>query len=103
MADTTITDETRSITLTVSGAPDMPVTYTKMTIAPARVVFTYRWTKTGGLYSTSVEVSGPRRLKAGNLSEVWAEDKYVSPKDWPAWVAELAATNEPRDWAGSAV
>jgi hypothetical protein len=99
MTHATIASETRSITLAVADVPDMAVPYTKMTIAPAQVTITYRWTQQDGLYFTSAEVSGPRRLKSGRLSEAWVENKYLSLNDRPGWVVDLVDAHAPQDWA----
>lgn len=93
-----ITNETRTITLTLDGAPDLTSPYYQnTTVAPVCLTITYRWSETSGQYFAGPEVSGPRRLKAGGLGQT-VNVGYLSPEQRPDWVNDLVAQHAPTDW-----
>ncbi|MFE2346440.1 hypothetical protein [Kitasatospora cineracea] len=103
MTTTRITDETRTITLAIEGAPDLTSPYYRnTTVAPTRLTITYRWSETSGLYFAGPEVFGPRRLKAGGLGQS-VDVGYLTPEQRPDWVNDLVAQHTPTDWPQPAV
>lgn len=99
MIDARITDDTRTISLAIEGAPDMTMpSRPGITIAPRSMEITYRWRETAGLYFTGVDMSGPRRLKNGSLGQSTSSAGYLSPDQRPDWVNDLVDQHTPADW-----
>ena len=93
MIHSTRTRETRTIALTITGAPDLLIPGTDLTIAPASVELTYRWPSG----ATSVEIRGPRRTKTGRTTS--GTKVHMLPGDpWPAWLVELVDEYRPDNW-----
>lgn len=98
MTDITIKPiaETKAITLLVENCPDLVVGH--RAIAPREVEITYRWVapehSPAGVRQTEVQVTGPRRLKSGDLGQeitrnLWRDD------DRPAWLRDLIDRHTP--------
>lgn len=92
--------ERREVRADISGAPDMPKRFTTLTIRPQFIRVT--WSR--GLDAAAgpdrwrvdhVELSGPRVLKGGALSEITADVSVSSYSERPEWLDDLLADMEP--------
>lgn len=96
----TPTREKREIRAEVIGAPDLPKTYTSLTIRPRSIHVS--WTRqlhTGSSPEPwrvdTVVLYGPRVLKSGRLGESWSDVSMSYHRDRPGWLNDLLADMEP--------
>lgn len=103
----TPTTETRVVTLSVTGAPDLSLGHSGRSIIPATVTIEYRWESAAkrdprGYLSggSAVKVAGHYRLKSGAVGEGTASREFYGGMRLarPEWLAEIVAAHQPAGW-----
>lgn len=93
------------MTVTVTDVPDLLDPITRRMVAPSRVRI--HLSRSDNREWASVEVWGPRRLKAGDLGQtISSMGWHEATREWPVanrpeWLTELLAEYRPDGWACS--
>jgi hypothetical protein len=74
----------------VTGKADLPIPGTELTITPATVTLTYRWSSR----TISIEISGPRQGRHPG----WTTTRLLPADPRPDWLTALVDEHRPDNW-----